>query len=1136
MENTETPELVQIVNWTDPGILKSASTKIFSTNSKYYCYCCFTSVVIRDIKTLDLVEEVAFNMLVPSTVALSSDDEDLLAISASKANNVIFSVSQNTIINSFQTPETIISMGWVHNSQEIVLFSSLFCEMFIYNIQTKTLRQKFHLFENMRVLDTTTDIYGNAILVGGNALGTVQLATEFEMSNTNFSMGSPVVCVQFDPLNKENCLVVSQTGSWTILLINKDSMKKVNSATSQLNVSSASWLPFKPGHFITGDANMGVIKIWNVANQMPIDSISLSQYGVVEVCSLTEGNIFCSFQDGTIIVYNLEKRKKMYESRAPHSKMISNISFLPTDENIMCTVSVDGTYCLWNLQEMSLIDIIESPDTETTITCTDISPGSGILVSGGNHAMLYVISMKTKELLYSCQIYQSQYLIANVSINKYSPNEVLVVSKIGNSFIFDIEHKGITWTGPTNVICGYYSPYKEDLYILATAESELIIYEKGDERRYKVTNEKIYNIIFSPHKDTLIAILTYGGSIIIVDISKYITEKPGNDKKEHILMEFNRLHKGTAYCGTFHPMIDDFLFIGGGDKMISVLNINSKTVLTQFQMHNSIISSIAIPPLNPLLLISTSTDSTLRFLSLDRIFSVRQMANIINFIQKTDPNDLKKSDEQREKEMISWLTPMKSTHQLLNMVHRLKKDKKVTVKKGDIQHYNDLIRLNDKYVSKLLKSKGTSPSIIKQAIVSREKTKEAARMELQAGNIKKYCELMFVAGEREKALAAAPAVSVDFWKQMVKNMIKVSDDENEKVTYSLAIGNVDAAIDYSNEYNDKILISLASLNHSFSNKVVRNPLFKNPSTTEDGSIGAHVKYIDIDFQSPDLFMPYTIARRRSKKLLEQGEIYDAAIAFLAIGDVVSAVELLAKHGQIITSFVVHYLLGLQVPHILKRYAEVSLRRIIFPQNYPQTYEAYINVVNTLNILNLPKFPQTEREYQQATQELIEYAQNEFVKRSYDIIALEEKIYPLTLIPLYYSTKSAYIIFISLFISFHKAVWKGYYPILERILLKMECQASKIGMPTNEDGHNWVSSAYNCCSELFKLIPAGSKATIEAVGRKNHNSTNFCQWWLMQPTGQSYFIGERVVSYEYALMWLDVSPYQIQMESTQFMFI
>ena len=103
-------------------------------------------------------------------------------------------------------------------------------------------------------------------------------------------------------------------------------------------------------------------------------------------------------------------------------------------------------------------------------------------------------------------------------------------------------------------------------------------------------------------------------------------------------------------------------------------------------------------------------------------------------------------------------------------------------------------------------------------------------------------------------------------------------------------------------------------------------------------------------------------------------------------------------------------------------------------------------------------------------------------------------------------------------------------------MKMESHAQKIGMATNEDGDNWVKSAYNCCTELFKMIPADSTATIEAVGRKNHNSSNFCNWWLMLPRGQPYYVGEKVFSYEWSLMWLDVSPYQILLESTQFMFI
>ena len=72
---------------------------------------------------------------------------------------------------------------------------------------------------------------------------------------------------------------------------------------------------------------------------------------------------------------------------------------------------------------------------------------------------------------------------------------------------------------------------------------------------------------------------------------------------------------------------------------------------------------------------------------------------------------------------------------------------------------------------------------------------------------------MFNAGEHMKAVAAAPGVSVKFWKAMVVACAEVSDDMNQQVALSLSIGETDEAIKILREDNksdDALLATCAA--------------------------------------------------------------------------------------------------------------------------------------------------------------------------------------------------------------------------------------------------------------------------------------------------------------------------------------
>lgn len=79
-----------------------------------------------------------------------------------------------------------------------------------------------------------------------------------------------------------------------------------------------------------------------------------------------------------------------------------------------------------------------------------------------------------------------------------------------------------------------------------------------------------------------------------------------------------------------------------------------------------------------------------------------------------------------------------------------------------------------------------------------EKMKEIAKLQLQMGRIEEACESMIAIDEWEKALAIAPAASLDLWRKLSARYAAKLKAENstDSATHMLAIGDVKGSVGY----------------------------------------------------------------------------------------------------------------------------------------------------------------------------------------------------------------------------------------------------------------------------------------------------------------------------------------------------
>ena len=96
---------------------------------------------------------------------------------------------------------------------------------------------------------------------------------------------------------------------------------------------------------------------------------------------------------------------------------------------------------------------------------------------------------------------------------------------------------------------------------------------------------------------------------------------------------------------------------------------------------------------------------------------------------------------------------------------------------------------------------------------------DAAKLYLKLGEFELYCEALIKLGKWEKALAFAPAVSYEYWKNLTKRHAQelFQDDSEDASSYFLVSGQTDQAIKFCmdrNDYEDAKLIAALKMNDS----------------------------------------------------------------------------------------------------------------------------------------------------------------------------------------------------------------------------------------------------------------------------------------------------------------------------------
>uniref|UniRef100_A0A8C4U253 WD repeat domain 17 n=1 Tax=Falco tinnunculus TaxID=100819 RepID=A0A8C4U253_FALTI len=553
----------------------------------------------------------------------------------------------------------------------------------------------------------------------------------------------PVTALEWDPLSTDYLLVANLHNG--IRLVDSESLSCItnfNFPSAAASVQCLAWVSSAPGMFVTGDSQVGVLRIWNVSRTTPIDNFKLkktgfhglhvlssppkkkscsSQYPTKnhhtsstseavppptltqnQAFSLPPGHAVCCFMDGGVGLYDMGAKKWDFLRDLGHVETIFDCKFKPDNPDLLATASFDGTIKVWDIN---------------TLTAVYTSPG--------NEGVIYSLSWAPGDL-----------------------NCIAGATSRNGAFIWDVL-KG-------KMITRFSEHGKNGIFCIAWS-----------------------------HKDSKrIATCSSDGFCIIRTIDGKVLHK--------------YKHPAAVFGCDWSQNNKDMIATGCEDKNVRVyyLATSSDQPLKVFTGHTAKVFHVRWSPLREGILCSGSDDGFCAYTVMPCVSILRFNTKIINQIVPVEPGScllpglhLCFTENGGSKNLWDLVAVIKGQDDSLLPQNYCK----------GIMHMKHLIRFRmvseaqELTTVKMSKFGGGIGAPSKE-----ERLKEAAEIHLRLGQIQRYCELMVELGEWDKALSVAPGVSMKYWRKLMQRRADqlIQEESDDVIPYCIAVGDVEKLVSF----------------------------------------------------------------------------------------------------------------------------------------------------------------------------------------------------------------------------------------------------------------------------------------------------------------------------------------------------
>ncbi|GAB5570116.1 WD repeat-containing protein 17 isoform X4 [Prionailurus iriomotensis] len=596
---------------------------------------------------------------------------DLFASGGTDNLVIIWNVAEQKVIAKLDNTKGVpASLSWCWNAGDTVAFVSHRGPLFIWTISGPesgvTVHREAHSFlSDICIFRWHSQKRGKVVF--GHIDGSLSIFQPGSKSQKHVlrpdslegtDEEDPVTALEWDPLSTDYLLVANL--HFGIRLLDSESLYCIttfNFPSAAASVQCLAWIPSAPGMFVTGDSQVGVLRIWNVSRTTPIDNFKLKKTGFHclhvlnspprkkfstqsptknhytsstseavppptltqnQAFSLPPGHVVCCFLDGGVGLYDLGAKKWDFLRDLGHVETIFDCKFKPDDPNLLATASFDGTIKVWDINTLTAVHT--SPGNEGVVYSLSWAPGDLNCIAGAtsrNGAFIWdvkrgkMVQRFNEGILHFLK--HGKNGIFCVAWSHKDSKRIATCSGDGFCIIRTVDGKVLhRYKHPAAVFGCDWSQNNKDMIATGCEDKNVRVYyvATSSDQPLKVFSghtAKVFHVRWSPLREGILCSGSDDGFLNSVRIWDYT-----QDACINILSGHTAPVRGLMW----NTEIPYLLLSGSWDYTIKVWDTREGTCLDTVYDHGADVYGLTCHPSRPFTMASCSRDSTVRLWSL----------------------------------------------------------------------------------------------------------------------------------------------------------------------------------------------------------------------------------------------------------------------------------------------------------------------------------------------------------------------------------------------------------------------------------------------------------------------------------------------------------------------------------------
>ncbi|XP_077158548.1 WD repeat-containing protein 17 isoform X8 [Paroedura picta] len=711
----------------------------------------------------------------------------------------------------------------------------------------------------------------------------------------------PVTALEWDPLSTDYLLVANLHNG--IRLVDSESLSCItvfNFPSAAASVQCLAWVHGAPGMFITGDSQVGVLRIWNVSRTTPLDNFKLKKTGFHglhvlssppksksfssqspnknhhmsstseaippptltqnQAFSLPPGHAVCCFMDGGVGLYDMGAKKWDFLRDLGHVETIFDCKFKPDNPDLLATASFDGTIKVWDIN--TLTAVYTSPGNEGVIYSLSWAPGDLNCIAGGtsrNGGFIWDISRGKMITRFSEHGKSGIFCIAwshkdSKRIATCSGDGFCIIRTIDGKVLHKYKHPaavfGCDWSqNNKDMIATGCEDRNVRVYYLATSSDQPLKVFSGH-------TAKVFHVRWSPLREGILCSGSDDGTVRIWDYTQ--------DACINVLSGHTAPVRGLLW----NTEIPYLLISGSWDYTIKVWDTRDGTCLDTVYDHGADVYGLTCHPSRPFTMASCSRDSTVRLWSLTPLINPLQ----INILADRPWDEIIGNTDRGVETGASPLLCGKVSRDIKQEVDKLSgnsRERKL------------------RWFSECLSPPGGSKNLWDLVAVIKGQDDSLLPQNYCKGIMHMKHLIRFKMWD--KALSVAPGVSMRYWKKLMQRRADqlIQEENNDVIPYCIATGDVKKLVKFytsRGQLQEALLVAQAAWEG--------NMQTSQPSTS-NGT--AHFEGNNMEDYNELL---HEVSKELSEWYFQNGCAVQAACCHLAIEDIELAMAYLIRGNEL----------------------------------------------------------------------------------------------------------------------------------------------------------------------------------------------------------------------------------------------